>query len=84
MLKEVILYMAICWILFYSTIALFRPELIVRYVENSRIWSWYFNFFFNKTSEKLRRPRTKLSFRIQGILGFVAAGLLIYSVLRGA
>ncbi|WP_175747000.1 hypothetical protein [Burkholderia pyrrocinia] len=84
MTKEVVLSIAICWIVLYSSVALFRPEWIVGYIIKSRIWSWYFRVILNKTSEKLLRPRTKWNFRIQGIFGFVAAGLLIYSLLWGA
>ncbi|MGU7784300.1 hypothetical protein [Burkholderia sp. PU8-34] len=84
MTKEIVVSIAICWIVFYSSVALFRPEWIVGYIIKSRIWSWYFRVMLNKTSEKLLQPKEKWNFRIQGILGFVAAGLLIYGVLYGS
>lgn len=84
MAKEIILSATICWVVFYSSVALFGPEWVVGFILRSRVWSWYFHAFCNKTPDKLLQPKTKMNFRIQGVAGFACAAVLIYGLLFGS
>lgn len=83
-MRVVLLSMVVCWAVFYSTLAIFKPESIVRYLIRSRMWSWYFRVMYNKTSDDLSRPSMRRNIRIQGLFSAVAAAILIFGLIYGS
>ncbi|WP_423760582.1 hypothetical protein [Burkholderia sp. NLJ2] len=64
-----------------SAIMAFRPERILAFYCRSRVWRWWFKFFFNMSAEDIVSAKMVRRFRYQGVVGLAFFSVIILSFL---
>lgn len=79
---RIFLLVLIFWGIFISVLMTFMPQKVLRYVSDSRLWSWYLSKMFDITREDLSGTAALMWLRIQGGIGLIATFLAMYVWLR--